>query len=163
MSGERSITPFAGGGDAPLILDKSILIHASPERVFAWLSPARQPAWDKSLVRAAGADLAQGARFGSVHRTVGCRFETMAQATDVETGRRFAWRQLAGDYAIHEGAYTLEAVPDGTLLHLRADVEMPYALPRLVTEDELRNDLSRQADDALFNLKALVERSRAAG
>lgn len=140
-------------------LDKSILIRADPERVFAWLAPHRRPAWDRSLVRATA--LADG-RFDLVGRVLGHRFESHALATAVDLGRRFAWRQLEGDYEEHRGAYTLEAVPEGTRLHLVADVELPYVMPEVVAEEALSRQISEGADDALLTLKEMVERGRSA-
>lgn len=140
-------------------LDKSILIRAEPERVFAWLAPHRRPAWDRSLVRATA--LADG-RFDLVGRVLGHRFESHARATAVDEARRFAWTQVDGDYEEHRGAYTLEPVPEGTKLHLVADVELPYVMPEVVEEDALRRQLSDGADDALLTLKEMIERGRAA-
>lgn len=140
-------------------LDKSIFIRADPERVFAWLAPHRQPSWDHSLVRATA--LADG-RFDLVGRVFGHRFESHARATAVDEARTFAWQQVDGDYEEHRGAYTLEAVPEGTKLHLVADVEFPYVMPEVVEEAQLRRLVSEGADDALLTLKEMVERGRAA-
>lgn len=145
-----------------MLLDKSIHVHASPERVFAWLDPARVPLWDPSVVRAAPRDvrpLREGSVVDLVSRALGLRFETAAEATRVEPGRLYAWRQVDGDFEAHEGAYTLEPEGDGTRLRLVADVELPFVLPRLATEEEVRRSLSRDADEALFRLKELVERA----
>lgn len=141
-------------------LDKSILIRAAPEQVFAWLAPHRQPSWDRSLVRAT--PLAEG-RFDRVGRALGHRFESHARATAVEEARRFAWQQVDGDYEEHRGMFLLEPGPGGsTWLHLVADVELPYVMPEVVEESRLRRALSESADDALLALKDLVERGRAA-
>jgi len=135
-------------------VDKSIDIAAPPERVFAWLLPARQSRWDPSVERAVALS---GARFERVLRAQGHRFASEAEATDVEEDRRFAWRQVAGDFAEHRGAFDLARVPGGTRLRLVADVEYPYRMPSLVREDDLRRELSDRLDEALFNLKALAE------
>lgn len=141
-----------------LLIDKSIVIHASPERVFAWLAPARMPRWDKSLVRAAvDGPLAPGARFERVTRALGHRFATRGEAVAVEAGHLLSWRQVQGDFAQHAGAFLLEAVPEGTRVRLRADVEYPWVMPTMVTEEDLRRTVSRQVDEALFNLKELAE------
>lgn len=143
------------------MLDKTILIHAPPETVFGWLAPARQPAWDKSILRAAtrrAEPLHAGTIFDRITRSLGYRFESAAEAIAVETDRLFAWRQVAGDYEAHEGAFTLERVAGGdTRVHVVADVELPFVLPRLATEAEVREAISSAFDDALFNLKAIVE------
>jgi uncharacterized protein YndB with AHSA1/START domain len=140
-------------------LSKSIDIAAPPERVFAWLQPGRQARWDPSLVRALAL---AGARFERVVRTQGHRFLSEAEATEVEADRRFAWRQVAGDFAEHRGAFDLEPVPGGTRLRVVEDVEYPYRMPSLVTEEDLRRELSASLDEALFNLKRLAESPGAA-
>lgn len=141
-----------------MLIDKSILIHAPPEQVYAWLAPSRMARWDRTLLRASGhAPLVPGARIERVGRALGFRMESAAEAVHVEPGRVLAWRQVTGDYVCHKGAFLLEAVPDGTRLRLFAEVELPFVLPRMVTEEEIRRGLSRDADDALFNLKDLAE------
>ena len=135
-------------------LDKSILIRAEPSAVFGWLAPHRRPAWDRSLVRAT--PLA-GGRFDIVGRAFGHRFEAHAVATRVEDAHLFAWRQERGDYEEHQGAFLLEATPEGTRVRFIADVEFPYVMPEVVTEAELRRVLSDDADDALLRLKELAE------
>lgn len=153
-----------GEPGGPVFLDKSIVIHASAQAVFAWLAPARMPRWDPSLVRQAPEALgpvATGMRFARVSRALGHRFEMDAEATDVESARVFAWRQVSGDFQRHEGAYLLEPVAEGTRVRLLAEMEFPYVMPRLVTEDELQREVSREADEALLNLKSLVEAASA--
>lgn len=140
-------------------LDKSIHIRAPPERVYRWLAPHRQPRWDPSLVRATPL---HGRTFERVGRAFGHRFESHVEATTLEAARRFAWRQLEGDYAEHEGAYTLEPEVDGTRVHLVADVDYPYVMPEVITEAEIRRAVNAEADEALMRLKELVERARRA-
>lgn len=139
-------------------LDKSILIQASPDAVLRWLSPPRQARWDPGLVRATA--FHDGRLFDRVSRAFGHRFESHAEATAFDV-HRFSWRQLDGDYEEHRGAFTLEAVGDGTRVHLVADVEYPYVMPAVVTEAEIRHAVSAQADEALLRLKELVERRSA--
>lgn len=141
-----------------LFLDKSILIRAPPERVFDWLAPHRMAHWDASLVRASSdAPFATGARIERVTRALGFRLASAATAVAVEPARVFAWQQVEGDYVRHRGSFVLEAVPGGTRVRLVEEVELPFVLPRLVTEDEVRAALSRAADAALYNLKDLAE------
>lgn len=143
-----------------MLLDKSIHIDAPAAAVFAWLTPARMPQWDRSLVRAAPRDL-QPLRRGSVvdvvSRALGLRFESAAEATRVEDGHAYAWRQIEGDFEEHKGTYSLEPEAGGTRVRLLAEVELPFVLPRLATEAEVQRALSRDADEALFRLKALCE------
>lgn len=140
-------------------LDKSILIHAPPAEVLAWLAPQRRARWDPGLVRATG--FHDGRHFDLVARAFGHRFESHAEALAFDE-RRFAWRQLEGDYEEHRGAYSLEPVRDGTRLRLVADVEFPYVMPAVVTEAEIKHAISGQADEALLRLKELVERGAGA-
>lgn len=143
-----------------MLLDKTIHIRAPPELVFGWLSPARQPLWDKSLLRAAhrpDGPMRPGSLVERVSRALGFRFASTTEAVAVEEGRLLAWRQVEGDYEENRGAFVLEPSEHGTRLRFVADVELPFVLPRLATEAEVREDLSRAVDDALFNLKALAE------
>lgn len=141
-------------------LDKTIFIAAPPGRVYPWLSPGRQPSWDKSLVRVAprdGGPLREGSVFDRVTRALGHRFLSAAEATRLETDRAFGWRQVEGDFEQHAGAFTLEEAPGGTRVRFVADVDLPFVLPRLTTEAEVRRSVSRSADEGLWNLKRLAE------
>ena len=142
-------------------LDKSITIRAPPETVYRWLAPHRQAAWDATLVRATAP--APEGRFDLTYRAFGHRFESHAVATRMDEARAFAWEQLEGDFEEHRGMFLLEAVEGGTRVHLVADVEFPYVMPRVVTEAEIKRAVSDEADEALLRLKELVERGRAAG
>lgn len=160
-------------------LDKSITIRASPTEVYRWLAPHRQAAWDPALVRAtepapegrfehvaSGSSRKDGPgdrRFVRVHRAFGHRFESHAVATRMDEAQAFAWEQLEGDFEEHRGMFLLEPTADGTRVHLVADVEFPYVMPRVVTEAEVRRAVSDEVDEALLRLKALVERGRVAG
>lgn len=146
-----------------VLLDKTIHIDASPERVFEYLSPPRVPLWDKSVLRFSPRGAGpphEGAVLDRVAHSLGHRFEAVVETVAFESGRLFAWRQVQGDYEENEGAYLLEPDGEGTRLHLVADLELPFVLPRLATEAEVRASLSRDADEALFNLKALAEQPR---
>lgn len=126
--------------------------------MYAWLAPHRMPRWDPGLVRATTpGGLAPGARIDRVARALGFRLESAAEATAVEPGRLLAWRQVAGDFVRHAGAFTLEPEAGGTRLRFQADVELPFVLPRLVTDAEMRAALDHDADEALYNLKDLAE------
>lgn len=143
-------------------LDKSITIRAPPNVVYRWLAPHRQTAWDPALVRATAPDARANGRFEMVHRAFGHRFESHAVATRMDDARVFAWEQVQGDFEEHRGAFLLEPTSEGTRVHLVADVEFPYVMPRVVTEAEIRRALSDEADEALLRLKELVEKGRAA-
>jgi len=137
--------------------DKSIHIQAPPETVYAWLSPERAAAWNPRIVRAETTTPA------SVHRTErlrGHRFEATYALTAQEPGHHLAWRQDRGDYARAEEDFTLTVTPDGaTTLRWRITHDYAHVLPFFATDDELRREESRAADDALYNLKSLAERT----
>lgn len=144
-----------------MLLDKTIHIQATPQAVYAWLAPSRVPLWDPSIVRAAPRDASEPLHEGSVidlvRRALGHRFETTSETTHLEEGHLYAWQQVEGDFEEHRGEWRLDAEGDGTRLHLIANVELPFVLPRLATEHEVQRTLSRDADEALFRLKELVE------
>lgn len=142
-------------------LDKSIEIRAPPERVFQFLTQVwRAPRWHPGLVRAISEDgkpLHEGSTFHAVEETAGLRLERESEAVEVAADRRVAWRLVDGDFARHEGAYELVPTAQGTRVRLKALIELPFILPRIVTHAELERALSVREDAALWKLKDTIE------
>lgn len=142
------------------LLDKAIRIRAPPSAVFAFLDHVeRLPRWKPGEVRAARVTEARG-RGAVVHHeseACGTRLSWDAVIEDWVPGKRLAWRQTKGDWARNEGAWELSQARDGTMVRLRAEVELPHMLDREVTVEEALSDLSRALDVALLNLKDELE------
>lgn len=157
-----------GGVAAIVSLRKVIEISAPPERVFQVLQEVdRAPRWQPGLLEVdpSGAPgegahhvLHEGAAFHARSAAFGGRFDMTAEATQVDPPRRIAWRQVRGDLEHFDERYELEATPGGgTRVRFALDVEVPFRLPQFVTQEEVREALSRRYDRALLNLKDLVE------
>lgn len=143
-------------------VDKRIEVQAPPLRVFEVLGHVeRWPRWRPGELRAARLNerQGQGAMVHSETELCGTRLSMDAVLEEWVPGERLAWRQLEGDWARNEGAWELLAQgPDRTLVRLRADLELPHMLEVEVTEEEAAHELSRSLDEALLNLKELLER-----
>lgn len=156
-----------------MVLDKTIGVACAPARAYALLSrPERAPEWQPWTARAVGD--ADG--FRMVQDVCGLRLawrgHVHADPFHVE------FQQDEGDFETMEG--TWEVVPDepgpgggeggfgerdgagrgrgqGCLVRLRMRVSLPFVLPRMLTDAEIAECLSRSLDESLYNLKTVLE------
>lgn len=137
------------GGTPTVVFDKTITVRAPPRRVFDALRPG--------LALAPGPPQ-RGARFLHVMDALGVRWETTTVLDRAEPAKALEFHQLAGDYADYRGRYELaESGDGGTAVRVRVEVDLPYVLPRLTTEEEIRRTWSRMLDGMLFALKSRLE------
>jgi hypothetical protein len=64
---------------------------------------------------------------------------------------------VQGDWRTYAGAWELAPTKQGTMVRLRAELELPHVLDALVTADEAAWELGRDLDLALLNLKEQLE------
>lgn len=171
MCGPGPLGPWARMVLPLVVLDKTIDIQAPPQAVFSLLTRvAQSPRWLPGTVRAtrdgggaAGPPAAvealhQGSRVHTVVDAAGMRLQSAQELVAFRENALFGWRQHAGDFARHEGAYSLVPTPGGgTRLRLRMEVELPFVLPVFLTEAEVHHLFSSRMDRALMNLKDLAE------
>lgn len=142
------------------VLDKRIEIQADPLAVFEFLGHVeRMPRWKPGEVRAARVQEKRGLGAVVHHESEACgtRLSWDALIEGWEPGKRLAWRQLHGDWARNQGAWELKPSRGGTLVRLRVDLALPHTLEQEVTEEEAADELSRDLDLALMNLKEQLE------
>lgn len=148
-----------------VVLDKTIDIRAPADRVWRFLTRlSLTPTWSPGIVRAVArdgaTDVGPGVVFTTVREDLGIHFESEQEAVDATPPHRFAWRQLAGDFVRNDGAYELTPIDGSTTrVRLRVLLELPFVLPRMLRDDDIRAHYSRRYDDALIQLKTRVERS----
>lgn len=142
-------------------LDKRIEVEAPPHAVFEVLGHVeRLPRWKPGELRAARVQERTGKGVVVRHETEACgtRLSWDAVIEDWQPGKRLAWKQLQGDWTRNEGAWELRPKGRGrTEVRLLVDLELPHALDVEVTVEEADHELSRGLDEALLNLKALLE------
>lgn len=143
------------------VLDKRIEVGAPPLAVFEFLAHVeRLPRWKPGEVRAARVHERTGAGTVVHHESEACgtRLSWDARIEDWVPGKRLAWKMLQGDWARNEGSWELQpARGGGTVVRLHADLALPHVLEREVTEEEAADELSRDLDLALMNLKEQLE------
>lgn len=122
-------------------------MHAPPERVARWLVPG---------ARAEAGPPRRGTRFRHVAEALGLRWESEAVVEEAATGA-VAFRQLAGDYDALRGRCEVRAEGGGARVRVRLELALPYVLPRLTTEAEVRRAWSEHVDALLVRLKRKAE------
>jgi uncharacterized membrane protein len=141
-------------------LDKRIEVQARPEAVWALLGHVeRWPTWMPMALRAARATEREGPGM-LVHQesaACGTRLSWDAVAEAWMPGQRMAWRQVQGDWKAARLEWELKPTRQGTLVRLRAELDLPHVLERELTHEAADAELSASLDDALLNLKDLLE------
>lgn len=160
-----------------VVLDKTIEVACAPARAFALLAqPEALPAWSPWTTAAA---TAPGSRFRLVHEVCGVRLAWVGRS-DALPHRRLAFAQEDGDFEVMEGVWDLEPLGEGgrergaeggagegarrgvgagTRIHLRMHIALPFVLPRMLTDAQIARALSLNLDEAMFNLKSILEAS----
>lgn len=140
--------------------DESIVIQASPERVFDYITdPANLAAFQGSVVRAeleGDGPARVGSRIKGASKILGRTFDWTMEVTEHDRPRRSALKSVEGKINF-SGAYTLTPEGDGTRLnyHLDADQGLGGVFGRLA--DPLVNKAySRQIRADLETLSQIL-------
>ena len=147
---------------SPWIVSRSLIVHASPERIFGLLAdPRRHPDFDGSgSVRGAisGPErLTLGARFGMDMRLV-VPYRISSQVKEFEEGRRIAWAHIGG----HRWRYELQPIDGETTLLIETfDATTARSARALRLMDAYRRN-AQAIEQTLPRLAALAEGGEAA-
>jgi|RhiMetdeSRZDD1v2_1073273.scaffolds.fasta_scaffold91240_5 uncharacterized protein YndB with AHSA1/START domain len=99
-------------------LTASIEIAAAPADVIKFIAePANAPKWMKALDVAellTPGPIGPGTRFREVQNAGGERIESICEITELEPGRRYAWRNVDDGSAQYGGGFTAKAIQGGT-------------------------------------------------
>jgi uncharacterized protein YndB with AHSA1/START domain len=142
---------------SPWVVSRSLVIQASPERIFEVLAdPRRHADFDGSgSVRGAVSGpqrLSLGAKFGMDMR-LGVPYRISSQVKEFEEGRRIAWSHIGG----HRWRYELEPLPDGaTRVTETFDATTARSARALKLMDAYGRN-ARAIEQTLPRLAALVE------
>jgi uncharacterized protein YndB with AHSA1/START domain len=93
-------------------------VGAPPDRLWDMVADLpRMPTWspenERTEWRAGATGPALGARFRGVNRNGSRSWKSVGEITELEPGRRLAFRVRAGPFNISEWAYTFEPTPEG--------------------------------------------------
>jgi carbon monoxide dehydrogenase subunit G len=104
--------------------DESIVIPASPERVFAYLEdPANLPSYQATILRAeSDGPTAVGTRIRGTSKILGRTFDWTMEVTEHESPARFALKSVEGKISF-TSAYTLAPEGAGTRVNYRLDAD----------------------------------------
>jgi uncharacterized membrane protein len=142
------------------VLDKRIEVDARPEQVFAVLGHVeRWPTWMPSALRVARVTEREGPGMliRSESAACGTRLSWDAVAEEWLPGRKVSWRQVQGDWRKARIAWELSPGRRGTVVRLHAELDLPHVLDVELTTEAADQELSASFDDALLNLKDLLE------
>ncbi|MDQ0260284.1 SRPBCC family protein [Sinomonas atrocyanea] len=104
--------------------DESIVIAASPERVFAYLEdPANLPSYQATILRAeSDGPAAVGTRIRGTSKILGRTFDWTMEVTEHELPTRFALKSVEGKISF-TSAFTLAPEGEGTRVNYRLDAD----------------------------------------
>ena len=138
-------------------IQRSIIINAPPEKVFAYLQDQMNlPEWLPGMIEVrniTGSDV--GRRFEWTYKMLGIHFNGESEVTEVIQNERFVLKSKAGIESIW--VYTYEPHEGGTKLSLDLDYKVPVpALGKLAEKLVLKTN-EREAELAMENIKTIVE------
>ncbi len=139
-------------------VEKSTLIAASAERIFAYVSePTNLPEIWPSLVEVRDVSPAAngGSDFKWTYKMAGMRFEGTSTALDFAPPRRLSAATKGGISSTT--TWTLEPEGDATRVTIHADLTVPGKLLGKLAEPLIMRENSKEAEVILANLKARME------
>ncbi len=140
-------------------LTASIEIAATPADVIAFIAePANAPKWMQALDVAellTPGPIGPGTRFREVQNAGGKRIESICEITELESGRRYFWRNVDDGPAQYGGGFTAEAVDGGTNLRYEGWATLSGRLAD--REEAWARQAQRESEAELNLIKLAVE------
>jgi carbon monoxide dehydrogenase subunit G len=138
-------------------IQKSIIINAPPEKVFAYLEdPMNVPEWLPGMIEARNiTGSGVGQRFEWTYKMLGIQFKGETEVTEVIQNQRSVEKSKAGIESIW--VYTYEPHEGGTKLSMDIDYKVPVPVLGKLAEKLVLKTNEREAELALENIKTIVE------
>ncbi len=146
----------------PHKIEKSIMINAPSEKVFALLTDREKvPEWNE-LIKEVKVTSEEPTGVGSTVHYVGvaggAQGEWDIETTEWMENERYAWRTTSGDITMFT-TWTLRAVDGCTELTYAISYELPYSiLGKIIDKLKASRDIEKGMARALQNLKSLMEK-----
>ncbi|MFZ5511817.1 MAG: SRPBCC family protein [Pseudomonadota bacterium] len=156
--GNKSLKRMVGlGGPRSVHIDKEMFIAAPPERVFEfWRRQENFPQFMRHVrdVRPVG----EGRWHWQVAGPPGSEVGWDAEITDLEEGRRLAWRTVPGSAAVeHRGRVDFEPEAGGTRLRVSMDYAPAAGVVGHGVTRLFGKDAKTEMDEDLMRLKSFLE------
>ena len=138
-------------------IQRSIIINAPPEKVFAYLQdPMNVPEWLPGMIEVRNiTGSGVGMRFEWTYKMLGIQFNGETEVTEVIQNERFVLKSKAGIESIW--VYTYEPHEGGTKLSLDLDYKVPVPVLGKLAEKLVLKTNEREAELAMENIKTIVE------
>ncbi len=148
----------------PRKIERSIVIEAPPEKVFALVDDQeRTPEWN-DLIKEVKVTSKECTGVGSTQHYVSIQMDEGPQGewdtitTKWVENEGYSWRTTSGDITNY-GSITLKPVDGGTEVTLVLNYELPYSiLGRIIDKLLVSKEMEKGLTRALRNLKDLVEK-----
>ena len=151
-------TTRPGWGGPLATVDHTLIVRASPAKVFAYLTDQEKATiWQSSLLEARfdpDGPMRKGTRITEVRKLLGRRMESTVEVVEFEPQRVFAGRVLSGPVP-WIFRYTLEETDGGTRIDVHLEGE-PGGFFRLA-EPLVVTTVKKQLESDLSTLKEIVE------
>jgi uncharacterized membrane protein len=149
------------GGELNLTrIERSIEIHATPEKIYSLLCWEKCPEWYdafKKVTRTSKIVNDVGETVHIVGEVAGMKAEWDGETTEKVLNQRHAWRSIGGSFT---GFGNFVLVPDkaGTNVSMMMDYEMPYSIiGKLMDKLKFQKAFEKTIDNGLQKLKNKVE------
>lgn len=147
----------SGARGAPLLVEQSIRIEATPERVFDLFAHYENfPRYLSNVVEVR--DLGNRRSHWVAKGPAGTEFSWNSVLTDHRRPRRLAWETEPGAEVEQSGEILFDPVRSGTRVTVRLSYRPPAGVIGQALAAMLGSDPKRQLEQDLWRMKALVER-----
>ena len=138
-------------------IQKSIIINAPPEKVWAYLEdPMSAPEWLPGMIEARNiTGSGVGQRYEWTYKMLGIHFDGESTTTELIENERTVVKTKAGIESTW--VYTYEPHEGGTKLSFDIDYKVPVPVLGKLAEKLVLKTNEREAELALENIKTMVE------
>jgi uncharacterized membrane protein len=142
-------------------IEKSIDIEAPPEKIWPMVYWDKIPQWMDIIPKAEFTSKNKDGLGAIAHvngEAGGIKSEWVAETTEWNENKRFAWRTLSGTFTAF-GSMTLTPTKTGTRATIIMDYDLPYSfLGKLVDKLRVSKDMDKGFTRAMEKLKEITER-----
>lgn len=150
-----------GAGRRGIDLQKTIVVNAPLDEVFAWFRDFRN--FPRFMAHVRNVRVSDGRSHWEVAGPAGIAVQWDAEVTRLEPNHLLAWRSLPGSRVENAGMVYFEPFDGGTRLHVRLSYNPPAGALGHAVAALFGKDPKHALDDDLLRFKSLLETGKARG
>ena len=142
-------------------IEKSLEIHASPEKIWQFINWQRTPEWYAPFKKVVCTSKQAGMVGETAHisgEIAGMKAEWDGETTELELNQKYSWRSIGGSFTGF-GSFVLNPTKEGTKMTMLMDYEVPYSIfGKLMDKLRFQKAFEKSIDEGLEKLKRMAEK-----